>query len=105
MLHVVLLFPLNSQKLSPVCSIYVQSQKLAKCHGVKSGSRFFGSLEAFLRVTVGHGKFRATANGRMEIGCQGIAVAIEGFVRVQPPTSSLSVETFPFSESVHRGAG
>ena len=69
--------PLNSQNLSPVCSslsqfapvcpIYAQSQKLTKFHGVKSGSRFFGSSEPFLRVTVGHGKLRAATNGRIGI--------------------------------------
>lgn len=32
-------------------------------------------------VTVGHGKLRAATNRRMEIVCQGRAVAIEGFVR------------------------
>lgn len=47
------LFPLNSRKLSPVCSslsqfapvrpIYAQSQNLPRIHGVKFGSRFFGA--------------------------------------------------------------
>ena len=49
--------PLNSEKLSPVCSnlsqfapvcpIYTQSQKLPRIHGVKFGSRFFRSSEPF----------------------------------------------------------
>lgn len=77
----VVLLPLNSRKLSPVCSglsqfapvcpVYTQSQKLAKFHGVKSGSRFFGSFEAISRVTVGRGKLRAATDGRMDIICQG----------------------------------
>ena len=53
------LFPLDSKKLSPVCSslpqfalvcpIYAQSQKLPRIHGVKSGSRISGRGRALLR--------------------------------------------------------
>lgn len=59
MLHVFLLFPLNSKKVSPVCyslsqfvpvsPIYTQSQKLPGIHGVKSGSRIPGGAGRFLR--------------------------------------------------------
>lgn len=34
-----------------VCSIYTQSQKLPRIHGVKFGSRLFGSSEAISWVT------------------------------------------------------
>ena len=71
------LFPLNSKRLSPVCSslpqfapvrpIYTQSQNSPRIHGVKFGSRFFGSSEAFSWVTVDRGKLRAATNGRMDI--------------------------------------
>ena len=56
---------------NPVCPIYTQSQKLPRIHGVKFGSRFFGSSEAFSWVTVGHGKLRAATNGHMDIVFQG----------------------------------
>lgn len=49
----IFLFPLNSKKLSPVCSslpqfvlfclIFIQSQNLPRIHGAKSRLRFFGS--------------------------------------------------------------
>lgn len=67
------LFPLNSKKLSPVCSslpqfvlVYpnaVQSQKCPRIHEVISGSRFFGSSGSFSWVTLGHGKLRAATYG------------------------------------------
>ena len=40
---------------------------MPRIHGVKSGSRFFVSSEAFSWVTVGHGKLRAANNGHMDI--------------------------------------
>lgn len=40
---------------------------MTKFHGVKSGSRFFGSFETISWVTVGHGKLRVATNGGMDI--------------------------------------
>ncbi len=61
------LFPLNSRKLSPVCSslpqfvlvcpVNTQSQKLPRIRGVKSGSRIPGRGRALSWVTVGHGNW------------------------------------------------
>lgn len=47
----------------PVYSIYTQSQKCPRIHGIKSGSRFFGSPGPFSWVTLGHGKLRAATYG------------------------------------------
>lgn len=66
--------PFSCQKppaTNPVCPIYTQSQKLPKIHGVKFGSRFFGSSKAISWVTVGHGKLRAANKGHMDIIFQG----------------------------------
>ena len=70
------LFPPNSKKLSPVCFSLpqfvlvcpnaAQSQKCPRIHGVKSGSRFFGSFRSFPWVTLGHGKLRAATYGAHE---------------------------------------
>ena len=67
------LFPLNSKKLSPVCSSLpqfvlvclnaAQSQKCPRIHGVIFGSRFFESSGSFSWVTLGHGKLRAATYG------------------------------------------
>lgn len=72
-LHVFLLFSLNSKKLSPVCSsllqfalvcpIYTQSQTLPRTHGVKSGSRVSGRGRALPWVTVGHESWRVGSRG------------------------------------------
>lgn len=80
MLHIFPLFPLNSQKLSPVrsglpqfvpvCPNVTQSQKLPRIHGFKSGSRVSGRGRALSWVTVGHAKLRAAANGNMDAICQ-----------------------------------
>lgn len=77
------LFPLNSKKLSPVCSSLpqfvlvcpnaAQSQKCPRIHGVISGSRFFGSSGSFSWVTLGHGKLRAATYGHMDVIFQGRA--------------------------------
>ena len=57
----------NSKNLSPVRSIYTQSQKLPRIHGVKSGSRISGRGRALLWVTVGHESWR--------VGSQGVLIA------------------------------
>lgn len=52
------LLPLNSQKLSPVCSslFYLRSvSKLTKFHGVKFGSQLSWRCRALSWVTAGHG--------------------------------------------------
>ena len=67
------LFPLNSKKLSPVCSSLpqfvlvcpnaTQSQKCPRIHGAIFGSRFFRSSGSFSWVTLGHDKLRAATYG------------------------------------------
>ena len=48
----------NSKNLSPVCSIYAQSQRITKFHGVKSGSRISGRGRAPSGVTAGREGWR-----------------------------------------------
>lgn len=64
----------NYLQFVPVCRSLLQfvlftlSLKIRReSMGVKFGSRFFGSSEAFSWVTVDHGKLRAATNGRMDI--------------------------------------
>ena len=67
------LFPLNSRKLSPVCSglpqfapvrpICIQSQKSPRIHGVKFGSRISGRGRTLSRVTAGHEDWRVGSQG------------------------------------------
>ena len=91
------LFPLNSKKLSPVCSSLprfvlvcpnaAQSQKCPRIHGVIFGSRFFGSSGSFSWVTLGHGKLRAAT-----YGAHGRYIPREGKAE-KPPTNTLLVAT------------
>ena len=64
-------------QLVPVCHFYTQSQKLTKIHGVKFGSRFFGSSEAISWVTWGHESWR--------VGSQGVLSAWQERSSRRPP--------------------
>lgn len=69
----------NSKNLSPVRSIYTQSQQLPRIHGVKSGSRISGRGRALLWVTVGHESWR--------VGSQGVLIAWQEREAVDGPRS------------------
>lgn len=71
---------------------------MPRIHGVKFGSRFFGSFEAFSWVTVGHGKLRVATNGHMDIIFQ-VRVGWRKFCKPSPSKLEQRHEKFLRSSS------
>lgn len=84
----------NSKNLSPVCSIYAQSQRMTKFHGVKSRSRISGRGRVPSGVTAGHEGWRVGSQGVLAIWQEREAVDRPCFRcalspgRHRPPTSA-----------------